>query len=483
MTQHKIYSATAWNLAGNIIPLVVGVYAIPRLISGMGETRFGVLTIVWAVVGYFGIFDLGLGRGITQAVAEALGLRRETEVPEIFWTGTIVLVGIGGMGTVAFLLFGPPLVFRFLSTIGEMRGEVLEALRWIAVSIPLITIASATRGLLEARSRFGLLNAIRTPYGILIFLLPLIFPSSLRDLGALTGQLVVVRGLTAATQFVACGFVIGPDRWVRPTVRVAKRLLRFGGWMTLTNVLSPLMANFDRFVIGALASVSVVAYYTTPYEIVMRVLVLPAALATTLFPVFGRSLLEDTAVSKRLYRSARGTLGVALFGACYLVSAIGYEMMSAWVGDEFARHARVVLILLDIGVLFNGLAYLPYTVLLGAGRSRAIALTHLLEFAVYMPVLGVLVSTMGIVGAAAAWALRALADLLFLDWQAARYMQSCWGYRRVIGPLGLSAILGATYQVPSLWVRSLLAAVVLGSGALLMIRAGLGRGRADLSLS
>jgi len=51
-----------WNLLGTGAPLLVAIVVIPVLIEGLGIERFGVLTIAWMVVGYFSLFDLGLGR-------------------------------------------------------------------------------------------------------------------------------------------------------------------------------------------------------------------------------------------------------------------------------------------------------------------------------------------------------------------------------------------------------------------------------------
>ena len=64
---------TLWNLAGQILPMVVGIITIPVIIRVMGVDRFGVLSLAWVVVGYFSLFDLGIGRALTKLVAEKLG--------------------------------------------------------------------------------------------------------------------------------------------------------------------------------------------------------------------------------------------------------------------------------------------------------------------------------------------------------------------------------------------------------------------------
>ena len=53
---------TIWNLVGQVAPMCVALFAIPVLIRHIGTDRFAILTIAWMVVGYFSLFDLGLGR-------------------------------------------------------------------------------------------------------------------------------------------------------------------------------------------------------------------------------------------------------------------------------------------------------------------------------------------------------------------------------------------------------------------------------------
>ncbi|MGC1616486.1 MAG: hypothetical protein WA736_17540, partial [Candidatus Acidiferrum sp.] len=72
---------TVWNLIGNGAPLIVAVFSIPILIHGLGKDRFGVLTLAWALIGYAGLFDMGLGRALTQLVAKKLGSGESHEIP------------------------------------------------------------------------------------------------------------------------------------------------------------------------------------------------------------------------------------------------------------------------------------------------------------------------------------------------------------------------------------------------------------------
>ena len=61
--------------------MAVAVVTIPALIGRLGTDRFGVLTLAWILLGYFSLFDLGLGRALTKMVAEQLGLGQERDIP------------------------------------------------------------------------------------------------------------------------------------------------------------------------------------------------------------------------------------------------------------------------------------------------------------------------------------------------------------------------------------------------------------------
>jgi O-antigen/teichoic acid export membrane protein len=96
--------------------------------------------------------------------------------------------------------------------------------------------------------------------------------------------------------------------------------------------------------------------------------------------------------------------------------------LKLWLGAEFAQHSFRVLQFLAVGVFLNSLAYVPFTLLLGAGRPDVTARLHLIELPLYLGILWWLISTRGIEGAAIAWTARVAVDALLLFVLAKRFL-------------------------------------------------------------
>jgi O-antigen/teichoic acid export membrane protein len=136
-----------WNAAGIVLPLVVGVAVVPAIVHGLGTVRFGFLSIVWMLIGYFGIFDFGLGRTLTKLVADRLGSGQENEVPSL--TGTAVMI-VGASGILAGL--GVALLAGWIARLTlagspALIPEATNAIVWLAVSLPFVLVATVLTGL------------------------------------------------------------------------------------------------------------------------------------------------------------------------------------------------------------------------------------------------------------------------------------------------------------------------------------------------
>jgi O-antigen/teichoic acid export membrane protein len=414
---------TVWNLIGNGAPLIVAVFSIPILIRGLGKDRFGVLTLAWALIGYASFFDIGLGRALTQLVSRKLGTGEDHEIPSLVWTSLLLMLALGVVGAGVIIVISPWLVHHALKIPETLQSESLHAFYLLGLSIPAVISTAGLRGLLEAHQRFDLINTLRIPTGIFTFLGPLLVLPFSHSLVPITATLVAGRFVGCLAHLWLCLRVVPELKrrvaWHGPS---AGPLLRFGSWMTVSNIVGPLMVTLDRFLIGALVSMTAVAYYATPYELVTKFWLIPGALMGVMFPAFSASFMKDRRRTALLFGHSLKSLLLVLFPLMLCTVALAQEGLQLWLGAEFARNSFRVLQWLAVGVFINSLAQVPFTFLQGVGRPDLTAKLHLFELPLYLALLWWLIGRRGIEGAAIAWTARAAADALFLFWLARRFL-------------------------------------------------------------
>ena len=401
----------AVNAAGMLVPLLVTFFTVPIYLSQVGNERYGIILIAWAVLGYLGFMDFGISRATTRALAQA-DPKNAKLVSEIFWTALLTSAAISvAAGAVAYLVL--LIVFRnFIQVEGALSGELAGSVPIIAAMLPVTLLTGVGVGASEAREKFAVLNAIQAVSLILSQVVPLLIAIHLGpSLPLILGSMLAFRTLTMLL-ILAYGKQVNSVGWsadMQP--QRVRDLLSFGGWLTLTNIISPVMTLVDTFVIGAVRGVGVVPFYGVPMTLIQRAQILPAVFVRTLFPYFSR--VSD--VSQR--RAVRATLQVlSLFASAIYVPVIlcGASFLEWWVGPEMAANGGVILLVLALGAWWNNHASVLFSALQASGRPRDVALVHACEVIPYLVVLWLAVSSFGLLGAAAAWSLRVVVDAIAL---------------------------------------------------------------------
>jgi O-antigen/teichoic acid export membrane protein len=444
---------TLLNLLGQGLPLVVAVAAIPILIQGIGVDRFGLLALAWLVIGYFSLFDLGIGRALTQFVSGRIGRGEDDEVAPVAWTGLAIMSALGVAAWAALHLLAPILVTRILNVPTELRDEAVGAFRILALAVPFVVSTAGLRGLLEAVQRFDFVNAVRIPLGALTFLAPLAVLPFSADLRAVVAALAAIRVLAWGAYGLLLLRAMPSLRGnLRTEVGQILSLVRFGSWITVSNVVSPLMVHLDRVVIGAVLSMSAVAYYATPFEVVTRLWIVPIAVMGVLFPAFATSYAADQQRAAWLFDQASRGILLLLLPVVLLVVGVSGPALELWVGAEFAREGAVVARWLALGVFVNSLAHVPYALLQAMGRPDLTAKLHLAEAPFYFFLLWGLLAVVGLPGAAIAWTVRVIVDAILLFAFTAYLVPGCrQGALRVAGwALPGVALIGLAASVPLL---------------------------------
>jgi O-antigen/teichoic acid export membrane protein len=403
---------TTFNFVGQLIPALVAIVTIPYIIHGLGIERFGILSLVWVVQGYFSLFDLGLGRATTKFSAEVLGRNEAEKIPSIVWTSVALQIVFGVIGGVTLAGATPFLVERVFNVPLDLTDETRMTLYLTGISLFPILCTGSFRGLMEAAQRFDLINMVRTISGSMAFLLPAIAVYLGYHLPGVVAVLILSTIATGIVYLWLClrlfpmlkrGFAFHPA--------VMSPLFSFGGWVTLSGVIIPVLVYLDRFMIAAIVSVAALGYYTAPYEVVSRLQIFPSSLATTLFPAFSTIAADRKKDLERLYARSLKYL-LLIMGPMMLISVLFAEdILRLWLGADFALKSTLIFRILAVGVFLNALAQMPANLLDGVGRPDLRAKILFSYSLLYVAFLWFFIVKLGMVGAALAWTLRAVMEL------------------------------------------------------------------------
>ncbi len=403
------------NIMGQIIPIFIGIIAIPFIVHGLGVEGFGILSLAWMILGYFAIFDLGLGRATTKFISEELKNGITGNLRSLFWTScwmNLILGLIGGLLIASMASFLAESVFKISPGLIQKTRTIFFML---AISCPIILVTTAFRGTLEAAQQFKYVNIVIAIFSSLSFLLPVIGIVVGFDIQRIIVLLMISRLCGALVYLLLC-FRVFPILRMNISFESNRvcRLLKFGGWVSISNLVSPILFYLDRFLIGSLISVTAVAYYTAPYEMVMRLSILPVSFAMTLFPSFSAVAVAVRESQTGLYSRSVKMLLILIGPLVALVILFAVDILRLWLGLQFAENSTLVLQILTIGMLLNSLAQIPFALIQGFGRPDLTAKFHLAELLLYAPLTWFLVKNMGIVGGAIAWTIRVTFDALLL---------------------------------------------------------------------
>ncbi len=482
---------TVLNLAGQAAPLLMGVLCIPPIIAGLGAERFGLLALAWAVLGYFNIFDLGLGRATTKFVAESLGRGEHHRLPRLVWTAALSQAGFGFVGGAVLALATPALVESILNVPAALAAEARLTFYLLSLSIPVVLVTTSLRGTLEAAQRFDLVNALRAPANAAVFFLSLVGIWLGWMLPGVVGLLVAARGVVLVLHCLLCRRVFPELRGVpRLDAGSLRTLLAYGGWVTVSSAVGPILTYLDRFMLGVLATLGAVALYSAPYEMVTRLWVLPGSLMATLFPAFSALGADPQRREALAARSVKYIL-VLLAPVVIGLLALAPDVLRIWLGLDFALQSTRALQILAVGVLLNSLAWVPYALLQAAGRPDLPAKFHMLELPLQAFLVWWLVGSFQITGAAVAWTARVTVDAILLYAVCRRLSllstRSLAAHRLPQAALLILLAVGATLLLGffslSLWLRAGLAALAVVTVTVVAWRALLSETDRDQILS
>lgn len=416
----RVAKNAAWNLIGVSLPLLAGLLAVPLLLHGLGQAKLGVFSLALGLFGFAGVFDLGLGRALTQTIASEQG--KGSSLPAIagLVRRGLLAVAILGIGWGAVLFWtASPITHELFHLTGEIADETELGMRWLALALPLILLSTSLTGVLEGMQHFRTVNLLRAPIGAFTFLIPALIAQFTDNLGWVIASLALTRAIAIVLWGGAVWRVFPLFTRHEGAPLSASHMWRFTGWLSISNLIGPFMVHADRFYLASIFPPALVALYTVPLDALVRATILPSAAMNAAFPALAhlgtqaKNQAQSTA-ARTLIRTAGYFMLGLWFLPILLVGLILPQLLGLWLGVAFASQIITITQWLMLGILINGFAHIPFALLQSAGRSDLTAKVHMAELPLYAAALIVLAQEFGITGAAMAWFGRVLFDTALL---------------------------------------------------------------------
>jgi len=404
------------NMLASAIPALVNLCTIPYIVKALGGESYGAFTLIGSIIGYFSLLDINVTSGSVKFVAEHDAKGEKRELFEVISFGGTIYLLIGIIGSSALFFFAESLISYVFNVSAQQNELVTLTLKIAAVGFFLNQIQVYLNSIPQSLNRFDITSVLEIFFGIVV---PL-FSVLLLWLGYGLREMVTFRVAASGLNVLLLLWIITrliPDfRWVWPSKVMTRKLASFSGYAYLSRIAAITYNHADRLVLGSLVSMTELTYYTVPSTLVNRLLGLTFRIASVFYPLASKmDALGDHEQLERLYLSATRYLNYINTFFVLVLSLFAYQILSWWLGDEFARSGRWIMVTMSLAMLFDSFTNLPSLLSDALGYPRITGMFTITRAAVALGLTIVLTKKLGIFGAALSHLIAfSLSSVLFL---------------------------------------------------------------------
>ena len=326
----------------------------PFIISRVGASWYGIWVILFAIVDYINLFDLGVGAATIKYVAEYHALGKYRKILQVIFTTFIFR-----------LIFIPPLVFAyffentilgFFSIDPHDMVDAVFIFRWILLNFALSQFTSVFRNTLIGLQRIHINNLCEILYLLAYAFTTLIVLGSGAGLKSLVIMLFVLRCFLSGAQLfcVTSSIPVFEGNIGLFDARLLKKFFSYGIKLQFNSFAGLINFQFDKLLIGHFLKLDFVAFYEVGSKLAMTIRLLPSILLSPMIPASAElKVYHDCVRLEKLYRQGTKYLFLLAAPLTAFMVAMGPLIMQLWLGGRSHPYAVLALQMLSIGYCFN----------------------------------------------------------------------------------------------------------------------------------
>lgn len=385
---------------GYLVTVVVGFLLSPFVVHHLGNTGYGVWTLIVSLTGYFGMLDLGLRQSVGRFVARYVALKDEENVNRTISTAVAMLAGGGLLALAAVAAMN--VSFGVFKVDHQLEAAARTALVIVGINISIALPMSVFNAVLFSLERFDILNGVSIVSALTRASLVVAFLNSGYGVVALA-VITMIGGLAEYSAMAVCAKrLYRPLKisWQAVHFGRCKELFGFGIYRFIWIIANQLIFYTDSVVIGVFLNAAAITYYAIAGSLINYGRNIVALTSDTLYPAAARlDAKKDMAGLREL--EILGTTMALLVGLpiCLGFLFLGKQFIALWMGKAYVSSAAI-LIILTIPQITSMSQYTSAIILVGMAKHKMLAYIALGEGLANLILSVLLVRKIGIIGVA-----------------------------------------------------------------------------------
>ena len=392
-----------WSIVERALGASISIISSPLIVHGLGEKRYGILTIGMTTLGFLAFLDLGITAAAVREIAHARGAGDTGAAQRALSTALAIYVWLALFAGGTVMLAAPWLASDVFTIAPADIDDATFVLRMAGLGLGLNLILAPMTAVPRALQRFDISTSISMALTLSVTIGMIVAAR----MGSLRGAVLVqiASTLTAITAYALASRRLVPELSFLPRIdRTSVRVLAsFAVFQLIGQVFGTLSSYSDRLILAANLPPTEVTWYHVPVGLSQKVYILIAAASAFVFPRVAQLAAQhdDEGIAQLYNQGLRLTmLGGVLVGVPLIVG--GPAFLRDWMGADFAGHAASTLVLTTSAYVLYCASIMPVLTLLGLGRARAAAMVSILIGGCNIVLALLLTPTWGRMGAASA---------------------------------------------------------------------------------
>lgn len=417
--KNAVHNAGSW-----IVIVFIGIIATPYILNKLSIEGYGIYALLTGLMGYYGLFDLGLEQGIIKFVSQYSVQQNNDGISRSINTAIAINMTSGLIGSICLIVLAEQ-ILTLLQVPSIFWEDAKVGLYFSAIAFYLTMLSKLFGAVLMGLQRYDITSKINTVSSLLVTLIIVI----LLYLGYGLKEVIFAHLIISAIVFVTYGLLVHyllPNWKISILINVEqlRKMLSFSGYVFCSRMVTIFDTFIVRFFIGALLGTAAVTYYVVPIKIIAVFSGLLGTVTTIFLPVAsGLASSEDKDKIHIYYiKASKYVLGIAMPSYLFLI-VFSREILNIWIGKEFAISSWLIMTIASIAYFLSAMTMIPTNFVFGLGKSKPIAVFSLIGLILKATLIFPMVHLWGITGPAIAIFLSQLSVLIAIPYYTSKVMK------------------------------------------------------------